>query len=187
MIQRLRSFWADPLYRFLSLGLVLFIVWYVLYEQWIHPQGWLDMLVIKNLESASYWIIEALGYTTLAESHDANIRTIGIDGTHGLWIGDPCNGITLFALFTGFVLAFPGPITKKLWFIPLGLLLIHILNIIRIVALSLIIFYFPDPEVLDFNHNYTFTILVYSGVFGLWYLWAIKLSGISMQATKKDA
>jgi len=115
-----------------------------------------------------------------------NIRTIGIDGTHGLWIGDPCNGLTLFALFTGFIIAYPGPLKKKLWFIPVGIIAIHFINIIRIVALSLIVYYFPDPEVLDFNHTYTFTLLVYGFVFSLWYVWAGKLSGIDSMKSKTN-
>ena len=41
-----------------------------------------------------------------------------------------------------------------------------------------------ETEVLDFNHTYTFTILVYSYVFFLWFLWATKLS--SNQANDND-
>ncbi|MEX2596997.1 MAG: archaeosortase/exosortase family protein, partial [Salibacteraceae bacterium] len=174
----LKSIFSDPLNRFLIKGLFLFIGWYLIYELWLHPEGTLDLWVIKSLERLSYLVLDGLGYTTLSESHVENIRTIGIDGTHGLWIGDPCNGLTLFALFTGFVLAYPGKLKKKAWFIPAGIIAIHLVNVLRIVALSIIIYYFPDPDVLDFNHNYTFTILVYSFVFFLWYLWADKFSGI---------
>lgn len=181
-----KKIWADPLYQFLLKGLGLYIVWYIVYDQWLHPMGELDMFVIKTLEQASYFVLDTLGYVTLAASHVENIRTIGIDGTHGLWIGDPCNGLTLFALFTGFVIAYPGPLKKKLWFIPMGLIAIHAINIVRIVALSLIIYYFPDPEVLDFNHTYTFTMLVYGFVFWLWYLWATKLSGLEALKTESD-
>lgn len=182
-----KRFWDDPLYRFLIRGFLLYIGWYLIYDLWLHPMGQLDLWVIKSLERSSYWVLETVGFTTLAESNIENIRTIGIDGTHGLWIGDPCNGLTLFALFTGFVLAYPGPAKKKLWFIPIGIVAIHIVNIIRIVGLSLVIYFFPEPEVLDFNHTYTFTILVYGFVFFLWYVWAAKLSGIqSMKTPSKE-
>jgi hypothetical protein len=30
------------------------------------------------------------------------------------------------------------------------------------------------PQYLDFNHLYTFTILVYAIIFILWYIWAKK-------------
>lgn len=142
--------------------------------------GTFDLAVIGNLEDISTAILNLLGYKLISESQISSIRTIGIDGTHGIWIGDPCNGLVLFALFTGFVLAFPGPWKRKLWFIPLGIVTIHAINVVRVTALALIVYYYPDPEVLDFNHTYTFTILVYGYVFSLWYWWAAKLSGATL-------
>lgn len=139
------------------------------------------MMVIRSLEDISSWLLQLFGYQLIPDSHDVSIRTIGIDGTGGIWIGDPCNGLTLFSLFTGFVIAYPGSAIKKLWFIPLGIILIHAFNVLRLVALALILHYFPDPEVLEFNHTYTFTIIVYSFVLFLWYLWAAKLSNASMK------
>jgi exosortase family protein XrtF len=129
-------------------------------------------MVIRNLESVSGFILESLGFNLISESEISSIRTIGIDGTHGLWIGDPCNGLTLFALFTGFVLVYPGNWQRKALFIPFGIVTIHMLNIVRIVGLTLTVYFFPDPEILDFNHTYTFTILVYGYVFYLWFLWS---------------
>jgi len=169
----------QPLTRFSVVALLLYIFWYLLYELWLHPQGWLDRAIIDNLILISGGALRFIGFNLIPDSFDESIRTIGIDGTHGLWVGDPCNGITLFSLFTGFVIAYPGPIKKKLWFIPLGLVTIHLLNVIRIMALTMIVYYFPDPAILDFNHTYTFTILVYSYVFLLWYIWANKLSEVS--------
>ena len=165
-------------------AVLLYTGWYLVYQEWLKHTTKIDLAVIKNLESSAAFALNLLGYTLIEESEIESIRTIGIDGTHGLWIGDPCNGIILFALFTGFVLAYPGPWKKKLWFIPFGLITIHIINIARIMGLAMVVYHFPDPEVLDFNHTYTFTILVYSYVFFLWFLWATKLS--SNQANDND-
>jgi exosortase family protein XrtF len=116
-----------------------------------------------------------MGYDIIPQGlFGEGIRTAGIDGSHGVWVGDPCNGLTLFALFTGFVLAFPGPVVRKLWFIPVGIITIHILNVLRVTCLAIIQYY--TPQYLEFNHTYTFTILVYSYVFVLWYVWAARLS-----------
>lgn len=183
----MKTFLKNPFYQFLLKALILYLSYYLIYELWLRPQRWLDMLVISNLETASSFILKALNFTLIQESSDVFIRTIGIDGTNGLWIGDPCNGLTLFALFAGFVIAYPGSLKTKLWFIPLGLIMIHLLNILRIVALVVIVYYFPDPEVLDFNHTYTFTMLVYGFVFGLWYIWANKHGGIKAAKTKATA
>lgn len=161
--------------QFVVKAILLYIGWFLLYELWLHPQGKIDRLMIDNLTSASAQILKLLGYILIpfpAESE--TIRTIGIDGTHGLWIGDPCNGLTIFALFTGFIISFPGKLKDKLWFIPLGLISIHILNILRIVALCILLKY--DATSLEFNHTYTFTLIVYSYVFLLWIIWINKFS-----------
>jgi exosortase family protein XrtF len=150
------------------------LFWYILYDLWLHPKSTLDNLISTNLAYWSSLIIKSLGFIAIdsVAASSENITVIGIDGTHGLWVGDPCNGITLFALFVGFIIAYPGKIKNKLWFIPLGLLSIHIINILRIVSLCLIVLYKPDS--LAFNHTYTFTILVYAYVFWLWLIWSNK-------------
>ena len=78
---------------------------------------------------------------------------------HGVWIGEPCNGVKIFGLFTLFILAFPGSWKKKLWFIPLGIFIVHTANAIRIALLT--IMSAENPKALDFNHNITFQVIVY--------------------------
>ena len=165
----------NKLYRFITYAVLLYLLWLVVYEFWLHPLGFIDRAVIDNIIWISGGLIEFLGFELIGEfPFDEGIRTIGIDGTHGVWVGDPCNGITLFSLFMGFVLAYPGPIKSKLWFIPLGLILIHIINVVRVSALVLIVYYAPDT--LEFNHTYTFTLIVYGFVFLLWWFCANKLA-----------
>lgn len=170
----MRSLFKNPFARFFAVALLLYIGWYFVYELYLHPMGFLDVMVINNSIFFTEHLLQLLGYDVFTQEMDA-IRTIGIDGTHGLWIGDPCNGLTLFALFSGFIIAFPGPWKHKLWFIPAGIILIHFMNIIRITALSLIVKH--APEALEFNHTYTFTFLVYGFIFILWVTWVNKFSG----------
>jgi exosortase/archaeosortase family protein len=54
----------------------------------------------------------------------------------------------------------------------LGIIIIHFVNVLRITALAIIVK--VNPDWLYFNHNYTFTIVVYSFVFLLWWIWAKK-------------
>jgi exosortase family protein XrtF len=161
------------LVRFLLIFFALYFGWTILYDQLINPWGKLDTWVINASSSGSIWLLKLLGYNTFIGPSET-IRTIGIDGTHGLWIGDPCNGITLFALFTSFIIAFPGQWKHKLWFIPAGILFIHFMNVIRITALCVIVLYRPDW--LMFNHTYLFQILMYLFIFGLWWIWISRFS-----------
>jgi exosortase family protein XrtF len=166
--------------RFIGVFLALYLGWVMLYEWLIHPWGKLDRLVINDTSLWSVWLLEVFGYPTFLEDN-ATIRTIGIDGTHGLWIGDPCDGIALFALFVFFIVAYPGRWLHKLWFIPAGITLIHFLNIIRITLLCIILKAHPDW--LEFNHTYLFQVLMYGFVFLLWFAWIRWFSKIPKEKT----
>jgi exosortase family protein XrtF len=154
--------------RFIGIFLGLFIAWEMLYEWVIGPNGWLDRLVINDSSLWSLFFLDKLGYDTFMGNHPT-IRTIGIDGTSGLWIGDPCDGIKLFALFAFFIIAYPGNWKHKLWYIPAGITLIHFMNIFRIVALCIVVL--KKPSLLEFNHTYFFQVLMYGFVFLLWLIW----------------
>ncbi len=152
---------------FILKGIVLYLIWFLLYDNWLLKDGLVDHFLIEHLVYMTDFILSLFGYETFKYA-DA----IGIDGTHGVLIGTPCNGLTVFAVFIGFILLFPGKIKHKLIFIPIGLIIIHVLNILRLVGLAIIVLHSPDS--LEFNHKYTFTILIYSTVFLLWMLWIKK-------------
>ncbi len=163
---------SNPAYVFLFRALALYIGWYVVYEIWLHPSEVLDIWVVRSTLGLALVILKFLGYHVFTGSD----RLMGIDGTNGLWMGDNCNSLELCALFAGFIIAFPGGALKKLWFIPLGVVLIFYLNVLRVVALAVIEKNF-SVKLLNFNHTYTFTILVYAFIFALWYWW-IRLNGL---------
>ncbi|MCC7501775.1 MAG: archaeosortase/exosortase family protein [Flavobacteriales bacterium] len=145
------------------------MAWYLLYELVIHPWGRLDRAVIDNLMVVSGGLLEGMGYALIPEpAFDLN-RYIGVQGGSQLWIGDPCNGVSLFAVFVIFLLSYPGPWKHKLWFGAVGLLSIHLINALRIASLCIITTI--DYELLNFNHDFTFYVIVYSWVFGLWLAW----------------
>lgn len=166
----------DPVFRFLALAGSLYVGWYFLYEFVLHPWGMLDRAVIDNLVWATGGLLKSLGYELIPEPAQPE-RTIGVQGGILLWIGDACNGLGLFAVYLIFLIAFPGPLRHKSWFALFGLLSIHIINILRIAALCIITRY--DYELLNFNHDYTFYVVVYGWVFGLWYMWMRYFSGIT--------
>lgn len=166
---------GDPVVRFLALGAGLYLAWYLLFEFVLHPHGGLDRAAIDSLLNWAATLLKALGYELIPEPVNAeNIRTIGVQGGHLLWIGDPCNGVGLFAVYLIFLIAYPGPWKHKLWFGTLGLLSIHLINAIRVAALCIIVKY--DYELLNFNHDYTFYVIVYGWVFLLWAIWVRKFA-----------
>ncbi|MBK7947121.1 MAG: archaeosortase/exosortase family protein [Flavobacteriales bacterium] len=177
---RLGRLWADPFARFLIIGLLLFLVWQWGYNAVVHPWGGLDRLVIQQLVALAGGMLQAMGYELLPEPGGEVERYIGVQGGSLLWIGDPCNGVPLFAVFTIFILSFPGPWGHKAWFIPVGIVIIHLLNAIRVAALCIVVTI--NYDWLNFNHDYTFYVVVYGAVFLLWAWWVRRFGRISIRA-----
>lgn len=171
MLQKLKQ---NKFQYFIIKASLLYGSCYFLYEFILKRLTKGDQLFVRQIINLCQWILEQMGYKTFASRDVNDMQVFGIDGSNGVWIGGPCNGITLMFLFAIFVIAYPGSIKNKLWYVPLGILIVHTINIIRIIALALISYY--NYEYLDFNHTYTFTFLAYSTVFGLWMLWVNKFS-----------
>jgi exosortase family protein XrtF len=166
----------SPAYRFLIVFAGLAIVWYPLYTFLLKPHSPIDEWVIGASLTISKSILQLLGHTVFVDG-----REIRIAGTSGLWMGDECNAISLFALFSGFILSFPGNIKSKCWFIPVGIALIFMANCIRVIILAVLDVY--SREWTKFNHTYTFTILMYGLIFLLWMYWVNRYSYFGKKTT----
>ncbi len=151
---------------FLVKALAVYIIWYVLYHVWILPDGRLDLLVSRNIVSVTAAILQATGYEVFAFD-----RVIGIGLANGLEIIDGCNGIETIGLFVGFVIAYPGSNMRRWLFIPTGILVIYLVNVLRIYLLAIIQYYwYAGFQVV---HDYTFNLIFYMVVFVLWVIWAL--------------
>ncbi|MCC3159928.1 archaeosortase/exosortase family protein [Hymenobacter sp. 15J16-1T3B] len=151
--------------RFLLTATGLYLLWFFGYEQWLRPLGHLDQALSLNIAAASAATLRLLGWAGAAAG-----RTVSVDGQEAVLVFDACNGLVLYALFVGFIVAFPGGgWRRKVPFMAGGVLLIYLLNILRVGALALNHLY--SRSTVDFNHHYTFTFVVYGCIFLLWMLW----------------
>lgn len=170
----------SPLFKFLFFFVLIYSLLYFLHEWLIKTYTLWDQKFISHIISVSDYLIRALGYKTFKNIEDKEVQVLGIDGSTGVWVGSPCNAISLFILFAAFIIPFPGSHKQKWWYIPTGMVFIHFTNILRVVALCMIAYH--SPFTLDFNHTYTFTFLVYLFIFMLWVLWVKKFSGIDVNS-----
>jgi exosortase family protein XrtF len=160
--------------RFLVFSGLTYLVLYLIHQFLVKRYSLYDQKFIGTIIIGAEDILNLLGYKTFKRLQDLDFQIVGIDGSNGVWVGSNCNAISLFMLFIVFIVWYPGHQKAKFWFIPFGIVTIHILNILRIVALAMISYY--APEWLDFNHTYTFTFLVYAYIFFLWMWWVNKFS-----------
>lgn len=157
-------------FAFVLYFILLYSAWYFINEYRLFGVGFLDEKIVENLIDSCETILDFLGYNLINFSKfRGGHRAFGIDGSNGVYIGNPCNGLSLFVLFSVFIIVYPSSFRQKIWVLLGGLVFIHLLNILRITALSLISYY--KPEYLMFNHTYTFTGMMYLVIFGIWYYW----------------
>ncbi|TGE17823.1 exosortase X [Hymenobacter elongatus] len=161
--------------RFLLLAVGFYGLWFFGYEQWLALDGRLDAILSANITAASAAALRFVGYDSRVHGLDPYLVLLNSQAV--VRVGHPCNGLVLYALFAGFVLAFPGPWRRKLWFIPVGMLAIYGINVVRIGALALNHLY--SYHTVEFNHHYTFTFVVYGCIFFLWMVWARRLASPS--------
>ncbi len=164
----------NRLLKFIITSSLIYLGLYLFYTFYIKKHTGIDIGFIRHIIHSSETILNQLGYDTFTRLGDKDYPGIGIDGGNGVWVGASCNALTLFSLFAVFIFAYPGHQKSKWWFIPLGILSIHILNIIRVTALAWIERY--HASFLDFNHTYTFTFIIYAFIFALWMIWVNRFS-----------
>ena len=169
---------------FLLVLLSIISTWFFVYVYYIQSNTNWDHHLSENLGDFAVLILEFFNIPTGIEYSGTNyvITKILSVENHGVWIGTRCNGFKMFGVFSAIILAFPYAHKHKLWYIPLGILILHTINAIRVAALTyLAVFY---PGYLDFNHNITFEIIVYGSVFLLWYIFIKKFIEKSIQKNK---
>ncbi len=185
---------SNPVVRFLLFFSVMIFLWFtcyhfiyridILFSNATNEVNLLNSISIL-LGNQSNLILNFFGYDSVLEVHGDIVITkiIGNDFDHGVWIGEPCNGLKIFGVFSIFILSYPGSNKSKIWFIPLGIILLHFINVFRIAILTIISS--KNPYLLDFNHNITFQVIVYSFILLFWHIWINKISNIKVNSISK--
>ena len=84
-------------------------------------------------------------------------------------IYEGCNAINVVIVFVAFMFAFSGPAKKLSWFIPLGIGIIYIANLLRVGLLFWVAQHYQ--RYFYYLHKYIFTALIYLVVLVLWGVW----------------
>ncbi len=85
-----------------------------------------------------------------------------------------CTAIKQSFIFLCIMAFTPGPWKHKLWYIPLGLLIVYLFNIFRISAIAVSVENHRDW--FDFLHGTVFKYLFYGMIFLIWVFWNEKFN-----------
>lgn len=189
-LEKLKSILADfppQIKTFLIRSFILFIVWKGLYLLFWSEQRTLDDPLTQMVAKHSVWVLNRItaGNQFTAkpmvamknfegEIQVSRVSRIDRKGKPIMNIADECNGLELFVLYFGFLLAMPATIKRKLWFGFSGIFLIHAVNVVRCVGLGLLLMHWDTY--FDIAHHYIFKIMVYSTIFVLWVIFSKNLS-----------
>lgn len=163
------------LLKFLLFTFALYGLWLISYEFLIKPSGRFDHLITENITYFICLLLDITGYTThytLAEKLGETYIFLVPQTKPLIRVGASCNGLELLVLFMIFILCYPGRLKNKVWFIPAGILIIHVLNIGRNYTLTLMEIH--QSPYFEFFHRYVFIFMVYGVIFLLWMWWANK-------------
>jgi len=142
--------------------------------------GEINKFLMALLYENSLWALQHL--TTIDFTTDPETRTFWYAGG-SVYISAGCSGFKPFMQWIVLMLLFPGPWKHKLWFIPTGLLITHLVNIFRIDSLVIILNYYPQHW--HFTHDYILRPFFYVVMFGLWVFWVEKITPTKKSLKKK--
>lgn len=120
------------------------------------PGGVLDSITLPmryGISAVTEIVLQSLGYPITRAGLELTI------GYHKIFMGAPCSGfrslITLFSLILAYVYIIKGTVLKKLILTALIIPAALLGNLIRIITLCLITFYFGEEAGQGFFHNFS--------------------------------
>lgn len=165
---------TTDLNRFIVKGGSLYLLWRV-FRKWMILKGqfsdFTDVWAAVYLRIA-HFVLTILGYDTTV---NYPLRKLWITGaSDAIEVVYDCLGVNLFFIFMVFIIAYPGKILTKLWFIPTGFVLIFVLNAFRMAVLTVIVS--KTPHLMDLYHHFIFQGVIYLFIFLLWWIFSSVLN-----------
>jgi exosortase/archaeosortase family protein len=194
LITTIKSFFTDTRYRHFRdvfwFAVITLSIHYA-YRFWANGLGYAPvrplMLDLQNALTSlvfhqSAWVNEHL----LNLSFRVSGQTMTFANGSWIAINNSCAGDKQILQFMLLLLIYPGPWRRKLWYIPLGMVLIHLTNILRIVLLSLVSVNWP--ELWHSAHDTVLRAMFYVVILVLWVVWTekVKDAKCKMQNAKSE-
>lgn len=178
--------------RDVALFIIITLVIHYLWRYWAHQlhyvplnefmsdaQKWMANGVFRQ----SIWFVQNILGIKLSIAQESNAMYFTNDSY--MFINRSCSGLKQIMQFVILMMVFPGPWKRKLWFIPLGVFIVHLTNLFRIIGLSVVLV--TTPTHWSFSHDYIFRPLFYLVIFLMWVWWVDKVSKKNNTENKKVA
>ncbi len=133
---------------------------YWLAEQVFHQSRWvLDLLGVK---------VTAFDQLTIDGQGHKNVFYYALNNGY-VSVNRSCSGLKQFYQWFFLMILYPGPWKHKAWFIPMGLLVFHLVNVFRIISMVYVTIHISQHWHLI--HDYVLRPFFYVVMFALWVWW----------------
>ena len=120
-----------------------------------------------------------LGFNTSIVQHESELSMKFFAGeVYAARIVEGCNSVSIIILFLTFIIAFKGSLKATIIFGLVGGAVIYVVNIFRVLFLSLLMYKYPEYKYL--LHSLLFPGVIYGTTFILWIIWVNKFSHLKM-------
>jgi exosortase/archaeosortase family protein len=145
-------------------------------DQVVAAREWLADQVYHQ----SKWVVANI--LSININYDDAKRIMYFDNNGFIGVNMSCSGFKQLLQLILLFLIYPGPWKHKAWFIPVGIIAIYLVNLFRIVALSVVVV--NSPEYFRVTHDYIIRALFYVVIFALWVVWVEKFYTRRMKPVK---
>lgn len=196
-LHKIKAYCKDPKNRStvnVGLFILLIISFHFIYLGWQAIGYWpigktIEKLMVWSVNlvySQSCWLLEhifLIDITTIS-----HMRSIATPNNAGGWarviIAPDCACLKQWMHWLFLMILFPGPWKHKLWYIPVGLVIIEWTNAIRICGILMM--QIPWPNSFHLAHDYIFKVFFYLVIFLMWVLWVEKFYNPSIKAKQHE-
>ncbi len=173
--------------RFLISGTALLIFVYLFYHV-LRQFEFIDQIYVNALNQFAQFLLfaskkftELFGFEVI--TYGKTIKIVDEFKAHGVYMDRGCMGRNVLLAFAGLIAVFPGKLRDKLWYIPMGLAVITLINILRISGLAITAY--CCPQYSDVNHYLVFKIVAWIVIFILWVIWFNRFSPFAKKKKPK--
>lgn len=148
-----------PEIRFVFVFLVLIITFYFIYYYTLDYFAFLK----TDIANVLAFTLSLLGVKATVQGEDVLL------GGFSLSIVEECTAVFASLIYVSCVLAYPADFKSKLMGIGFGIPVIQVVNLARLIVLSLTGLYYPG--IFEFVHTYIWQSIFIIFVIGVWLVW----------------
>lgn len=160
-----------PVFKILLRFVLIYVVLVLAY------QFYLNEFANSGLDPVSTWVMRqsvylqnVFGYPSemVPGKPEQETTWFFVSGKYVSRMVEGCNVISVAILFLSFIFAFYEG-AKTFLFAAVGLLALHVMNVLRIVGLNVLLV--ETPQYSKIGHDYLFPAIIYGSVVALWLIW----------------